>query len=543
MFSEFVKKYGLLFLILMGAVLLRFSAIGWGFQFDRKLQYVSSVHDDERRELRAIGQMNPRTLDFNPDDAQREGPLHPYIVSAALLASNQLGAVQLSPDESFYQEHPTEMKKLFVVGRAVSVVFGIFEIFLIYLIGKRFFSSSVGLLGAAFMAVLPLEVVQSTYFRSYTLANVLLLGVLYVALDVAGGGARSPWTRRIGALLAGFAFSTRISMAPVLLLLPAADMLYTVHAGGNLKTSVLHAARTFFISTIWWFFIGIGITNPSLILSPTDVWHGMTSQLGYGGSFFDIVSRVKSLLPTLHSLILAVTWPIVLLTGIGIVLAIQHRNAAYNILWLAAAFTIPYGYAVFGSSYAGIPRFTMPFTPFVALFAAYAVAKFFSSTKPGTLSTNTARTCMSVVLAGMLLYPTLYGPLAQLAEFIEKNITPDASIGITWKHAHFKDIDFKKFPNVIELDDTLVGLETQTPAYIILFPYICCDFYANALPQERYEPQLHRYGYEEMRRFRGDVAPLLGIPFSHRIDRQLEYEARIYKKTFIEHVQSSTKKL
>ena len=540
MFGKFVKKYRWLFLVLAGAALLRFSAIGWGFQFDRKLQYISSVHDDERRELRAIGQMNPRKFDFNPDDAQREGPLHPYIISAVLLASDRLGVVKLSLDENFYRQHPAEMKKLFIAGRLVSATFSVLAVFFVFLVGKRFFSNSVGLLSAVLMAVLPLEVVQSTYFRSYTLANFLLLGVLFASLRIAQKDAPTPWTGRIGAMLAGFAFSTRISMAPVLLLLPAAHVLCGMHAGENLKTAAWRATRFFFSSTIWWFIFGVGITNPALIIEPKDVWRGMTAQLGYGGNFFDLLSRIKNIPLFLSSLAKGVTVPVAALMGIGIAFAARSRSAARDMLWLGAAFAIPYGYAVFGASYATIPRFTMPLMPFVALLWAYAAVKIFSSVKPGTFQANMARACMAVGIAGIVLYPALYSfaharaarqmhPLEQLARYMERDIPPESSIGITWKHAHFKDIDFKKYPNVVELDDSLSGLERHMPTYLILFPHTCCDFYAGAPPQHTYEPQLERYGYEEIRRFRGKDLSILGMTFSNRIDRQLEYEARVYK--------------
>ncbi len=542
--SMSLPKFKVTHLLLAGIVaasfLIRFRGIGWGFIFDQKLRYDTTIHDDEKKELRAISQMRPAEYFFGPLDAQREGPLHPYLIAAGLFAAEKIGYVNLSPQETFYREHPQEMRKLFLVGRFLTLCIGLGEIIAVFFIGNRLFSPLAGILAATLLAFIPIEVVQSTYFRSYTLANFFMLVGLYAALRIAEEKKYRWWLLGAGAV--GFTFSTRISMLPAFLFLPAAVWyrIYTQevqHAWPPLRTLGYLVARSF-RPILLMLAICIGaviLSNPYWLIKPRAIWHEMNTYAGYTGNRFDIRDQLYHFgIAFTRSIPQAMTVALYIFSLAGLVLALVRKH---RLAFITLGFIAVYAYAVFGNVYATIPRLTMPLMPLFALFSGYAAGEFFSGRLPGRHGIR--KIGLAMLLTASIGYAVLYDvahmeaarrtpTLANVSAWIEKHISPGDSIGITWRHAHFKELDFDRYKNVVELTDLLSGLEKTKPRYLILFSYICCDFYQGTQPQDVYQAQLTKYGYQELIRFPGETPRVGPFVFANRIDRLLEYETRIY---------------
>ncbi|MDA1329728.1 MAG: phospholipid carrier-dependent glycosyltransferase [Chloroflexi bacterium] len=129
----------------------------------------------------------------------------------------------------------TGYDQVHIVGRALSAVADLGVIFLVYLIAIRLFDKRVGLLAAAFSAFTVVQIQQSHYFTVDNFLNFFIFLALYFAIRIAGPEKSSegedPATSlnlfdfvAFGIAL-GMAMASKVSAAPLALMLPAALIL------------------------------------------------------------------------------------------------------------------------------------------------------------------------------------------------------------------------------------------------------------------------------------------------------------------------------
>ncbi len=165
---------------------LRFTGLNWGIpaydaETARTLPGMRiSYHMDEDNYLWQLTRIRPQALDFFVSDFHR-GTLQYYLVEMALLAAEFLGFLSSPWRESFISFRPDEYARLFVVGRAVSVLLGSCSIFLVYSIGKRMFGSRAGIWAGLILSLLPLHVVNS-HFLSSDITMVFFLLIAFYGL-------------------------------------------------------------------------------------------------------------------------------------------------------------------------------------------------------------------------------------------------------------------------------------------------------------------------------------------------------------------------
>lgn len=105
----------------------------------------------------------------------------------------------------------------FLLGRLLSVGFGVAGVYLLYLLGREVAGRAAGLLAAVFLAVEPLHVKYSHVAVTDVTATTFALLALYLLLRAAKGGGRR-WLVA-GAVAAGLATSTKYNLG--MLVLPA----------------------------------------------------------------------------------------------------------------------------------------------------------------------------------------------------------------------------------------------------------------------------------------------------------------------------------
>ena len=105
----------------------------------------------------------------------------------------------------------------YLIGRLVTVAFGVAAVALVYLLGRRAYGTAAGLLAAAFLAVAPLHVQYS--YLAVTDVPAVTLGLL--GLLLLHGAAQGRGLRRLtaGAVVVGLAASTKYNLG--ILVLPA----------------------------------------------------------------------------------------------------------------------------------------------------------------------------------------------------------------------------------------------------------------------------------------------------------------------------------
>ncbi|HEX7587500.1 MAG TPA: DUF2298 domain-containing protein [Anaerolineae bacterium] len=110
--------------------------------------------------------------------------------------------------------------QVFLVGRALSALFDLSTVLLIFFIGRRLYGVRAALLGALFLAGSVLDIQQSHFYTVDTFTNVPILLAFWYAMDLADG---KKWHAFLYAGAAfGFALAGRINIVPFAAVLVAA---------------------------------------------------------------------------------------------------------------------------------------------------------------------------------------------------------------------------------------------------------------------------------------------------------------------------------
>ena len=222
----------LLALILIVAAYLRLSHLDW--------DEGTHIHPDERFLTMVEDALQlPKNLGEFFDSTQ--SPMNPYnknygffvygtlpifIVKVVSVAADKLNDVAL-----FWTSGPGSPLDLagyggvHLVGRALSGLFDLAGVWLIYVIGRRLYSRKVGLVAAALLAFAVLPLQQSHFFTVDTFGTFFALLTFYFAIRVAQGGGQEAkgkgqgdggWISylALGASL-GAALACRINLAPL----------------------------------------------------------------------------------------------------------------------------------------------------------------------------------------------------------------------------------------------------------------------------------------------------------------------------------------
>ncbi len=129
----------------------------------------------------------------------------------------------------------TDYSGVHFVGRALSALFDLGSVWLIYMVGRRLYGQRVGLLAAALLAFSALPLQQSHFFTVNTFGSFFCVATIYFAVRIAYGADRGSGGRAsatgvpgnpeggwlcyigMGAGL-GAALATRINLLPMLLI-------------------------------------------------------------------------------------------------------------------------------------------------------------------------------------------------------------------------------------------------------------------------------------------------------------------------------------
>jgi YYY domain-containing protein len=117
----------------------------------------------------------------------------------------------------------TGYSEIHLVGRALSALFDLSTVLLIFFIGRRMYGARAGLLGALFLAGAVLDIQQSHFFTVDTFTNVPILIAFWFALDIADGKPARAFLYAGAAF--GLALAGRINIALFAVVLIAAAAL------------------------------------------------------------------------------------------------------------------------------------------------------------------------------------------------------------------------------------------------------------------------------------------------------------------------------
>jgi hypothetical protein len=346
---------GALVVIVVGGLILRLYAVGWG------LPYVD--HPDEPSAANTVLGMLRRG-DWDPHFFKKPS-LYYYALRLAFEAHWRYGLAkglysdmsQLPLGTYYYITTPG----FFVWGRTLTALFGVATLFVIYTIGRRCWGAAVGLSAAAVLAVLPFHVRNSQFLTVDVLTGLTTALALVAALRLLDDRRWRAYA--LAGLLTGLAASTKY---------PAASIALAVILAHWLRLGRL-SLRDFWRLpwAMLWSVIGFVLATPYALITPGAFINGVLKQYGdYNTPGGDLFRRwpVSGYLNFFWSDgLLPLPFIAVL---IGVVVVIRRRDRAGLVM---IGFALPYLLFVL-SQHKHFFRNLMPIFPVLVLLVGIGIA-------------------------------------------------------------------------------------------------------------------------------------------------------------------------
>ncbi|HNX48651.1 MAG TPA: DUF2298 domain-containing protein [Thermoanaerobaculaceae bacterium] len=335
------------------ALVVRLFGIGWDGG--------SNFHPDERRIAEAVVGMSFVPLQLNP---------HFFAYGSFPLYLTRAACSLLRPLDPWLAGYDGAIR----VGRALSALWGAGAVWLLFLLGRKLFGESEGLLAAGLLAICVLPVQNAHFATNDIPLSTLVLLALYLAGRALDGGRLR--TLAGAGMVTGLALATKVSALPLLLPLALVALLrwwpsrdWRRWLGWGMTAGTAAA-------------LGFAIGQPYALLDSRAFLHDVVEQsqmvrhaglLPYTNQYVGVSKGVYDL----HEL---VTWGmgpalgLVALAGLGIALVrtIRRRRAGEGLL---LAWAIPF--AVITMSFdVKFPRYLLPVYPLLILWAAVALHRW-----------------------------------------------------------------------------------------------------------------------------------------------------------------------
>lgn len=470
-------------IILAAAVVLRLQGIRWGLPTET---HYFSYHPDEALILLAALRLDLLGGGFDPG-FYNYGSLYIFLVNIASMAASILGFVSFSSGDFFTEIG--EFAKIYLAGRGVAFAMGVLTVYFVYLLASRAYGRPTGVIAALFLAVMPLHSMHSKFMAVDVPATLLVVVALLFAVRLADGRRLRDYL--LAGLFAGLAAGTKYNAGLVVLAPMAAHLVSgkidSRLSGLKLALLPVMAAGGFLIGTP-----GVLLNTRQFLadfayeLQHTQAGHGITFANTGSGFVYHIT----------HNLTAAVTVPLLILAGAGLVYAIWKRSTSDLIL---LSFLAAY-YVLIGTAEVKFARYTMPTLPILAVFAAR-----FSMDMIERLRNKVARgavACIPIAVGAYAMAGTLMLNAAFSApdtrdaalDWIHGNIPPGASIALPttpWFYTppfdpYFGLLDAnERFDRLVEVTDYVLFvsrnewdagfLERESPDYVIMSEFEYSD--------------------------------------------------------------------
>jgi len=509
----------LLALILGAALGLRLSGIQWGLP--SKNRALTTYHPDEPKSYYSLERMNPSRLDFHPTDGLYWGSLHLYALGASLEGAKTLGWIK-APSRQFLIDNLHFADRLYMVGRLLSIVFGVATVFLIYRIGAQW-SASLGLWASFFLAVAPVHFIHSFFVRPDILMVFFAFSCFYFSLrmleEETSGLKYCVWA----GLLSGLAAATKYN-GGMFLVCPW----IACHLRRTKASFYFYAAGASFFG----FVVGCPyalIDFPTFLKylsSNASMAKESLSSLLYGPGWISYLTLHLPLGLGKATTILAAGGLITLL-----VLTLRKKYLGPDIkrnLLLIFSGTVVYILTTMPKQQ--MTTYSLPIVPFFSIFAGVFILQISQRFVVRWVSLVLIAILLTYNVVYALAFANLYGQknIREIAsEWIESHILKGESIGIARSYFWTPGVlrQYRPPYRLIEaggpqslLDQAVLNLENvgKDARYLVLSEYETRDYLNPKLaayyPKQREVIEKTLEGYREMVRFEKD-AQFLGFKF------------------------------
>lgn len=386
-----------------------------------------SYHPDEYQVFKSLSNMRPGRLDFDPKNYIYPS-LHTYLVGATEGLCSLLGVVRLERDVRSYFDHPERLARMYLVGRALTLLAAAGTLLLVW----RIEGGWSGVLAMGLLAAMPAFGVHSHHLTRDTLTGLVAVVLFVCCRKVAGTGAPR-WFDLAGAA-AGLLAACQYFAAALWVLVPLAGLLWHRRERESGRAVATGVATSLVVMLA-----AFALACPYHLLRADRFLADFASETTHvSGGFF---ARVASLgwlrhLPGMAPAML--TWPIVVAVALGIAWAVVRREDAD---WLLLAWLAVWA-AVVGYDGRAYSRYYVGLLPALALLAARGLTASWDVVR-GRVPLRWARGAVAAVV-----FLALFGPAAAMSwgwaelyatenvrtiagDWIHRSVPPGARIGVT----------------------------------------------------------------------------------------------------------------
>ncbi|MDO8806550.1 MAG: glycosyltransferase family 39 protein [Elusimicrobiota bacterium] len=426
------KRLILLSGVILTGLVLRLACIGSGLP--SKSLSLSTYHPDESIVLYSIAAMEPGKFNFHPGESMSWGSLYTYLTAAALKTASLAGYVK-ERERKFFEEDLKQADRLYLVGRAVSVLAGTLAILFMFLAGEALLGTAAGLIAAFLLAVSAGAVMSSVYLKPDS--TLLLFCTLTLYLSVLIFKKKGGRACLLAGLAAGLTAASKYNGA-VFVLVP-------LFAAVLARDRRLWQIPLFFCAG---FVAGCpySLIDPGFFLKVLSVMAkmGMQAPPPWNMGLHEGLSGYFG-----YYLLYALGWPLLSALALSLVWSAGRiffnlkdrpggEDLKTNLFLLAPAAVM---YALFASSSRQVVLYGLPMWPLFFLLIAKAVLEACKAAEPYPAFRKTLLAAGCLAAAHVFVYSAAYAGLfaganvrEEASEWIQANIGKDKVIGLTQKY-------------------------------------------------------------------------------------------------------------
>lgn len=457
---------------------LRLFGLGWGIpDYDPALmphtQYRQSYHIDEDNFLAGLALMREEgSLDVK---IYHWGTLQFYLIHGTLLLSEAVGIVPTPWEKAFREGDVAVLPRFFILGRIVSVAFGVAGTLVVAVLGARVAGRHAGLFAGLAYAVAPLAVVEAHYLTNDITMSVLVAGMLLASVT-AVESRKLGWLV-IAGLLLGLATSAKYSAASTAPALLAAQWLAWRGLASRDVRSLMLIVSLPWLAAVGGFLLG----EPYVLILPQKVVVGLQvasrgnsidPSLGFGPPLRMLGLQARYLGQ------LGLTWPLALLSLAWLLimaLAIMRRCRFFprltpvpalsreaSLVLLAAALGLVTGVAL---NRVLMLRYTQPLVPLLTVAAGVAWAAI-PRVRLRWAAGTVALAVAAWITLGQLSLMAGPHPANDLLAWLRANLKPGQEVARLWPE--YADLDSRRY-KLTRIDPWYPDLPPEArPSYIIM---------------------------------------------------------------------------
>ncbi len=461
---------------------------------------IRSYHPDEYFVIKSLANMNPKKFDFNPHQ-YTVGGAYLYLIGVLIFLLSKLTIITLTTNLGFYFFHPEEFAKFYLVGRAITALYGVGIVWLTYLLARRIYKNTrPAILAGLFTIFTPLVLLNSHYMYVDIPGTFWVMAALYLAVKLR----RTNFTTTffLMGITCGLATGNKITFI-VSLFIP----LFSIFCKEQSKLCNYRRLKEL-LAVGAGFILAFFITNPYFFFTFPEPLIGLSqhTSTSFNPGFY------------LLSLRYGLGWPLLLLILLGIPFAFR-RKVKFQVSLL---FCWPLFFFLFVSLFAKhFARYILPSVPSliilgVGFWAVPSKIKFINLSK---------KLFLTFVLISTLIYGLAYEKLliyenirTEVGEWIRENVSEGSSLGVTKSPWQFEmpPLDEERYNLVITGYD-LPKVKEEKRSYFLISSFQCRGFpEKDRLPQNALDFRKSLFdskSYHLYKKFKKNLS-FLGLTFS-----------------------------